>query len=83
MTSSRCCVIAIVYSAEVAVGALLIAAGIFALILLVRAARVRYGLVYFLLAAAAWVALFESGIDPIVLGLADGSDHLGLPGRTG
>ena len=36
-------VIAIVYSAEVAMGALLIAIGIFALILLVRAARVRYG----------------------------------------
>ena len=55
-----------------ALGALLIAVGIFALILLVRAARVRYGLVYFLLAAAAWVALFESGLDPIVLGLAMG-----------
>ena len=65
-------VIALAYSAEVALGALLIAVGIFALILLVRAARVRYGLVYFLLAAAAWVALFESGLDPIVLGLAMG-----------
>jgi Na+/H+ antiporter NhaA len=65
-------VIAFVYSAEVAVGALLIAAGIFGLILLVRAARVRFGLVYFILAAAAWVALFESGLDPIILGLAAG-----------
>jgi Na+/H+ antiporter NhaA len=65
-------VIAFVYSAEVAVGALLIAVGIFGLILLVRAARVRYGLVYFILAVAAWVALFESGLEPIVLGLAMG-----------
>ena len=65
-------VIATAYSTELALGALLIAAGIFAVILLVRAARVRYGIVYFLLAAAAWVALFESGIDPIVLGLAMG-----------
>ena len=65
-------VIAFVYSVNVAVGALLIGVGIFALILLVRAARVRYGLVYFVLATAAWVALFESGIDPIVVGLAGG-----------
>ncbi len=65
-------VIALVYSAEVAAGALLIALGIFGLILLARAARLRYGLVYFVLAAAAWVALFESGIEPIVLGLAVG-----------
>jgi len=65
-------VIAFVYSAEVALGALLIALGIFGLILVVRAARVRYGLIYFMLAAAAWVALFESGIEPIVLGLAMG-----------
>jgi Na+/H+ antiporter NhaA/protein-disulfide isomerase len=65
-------VIALVYSAEVAAGALLIALGIFGLILLARAARLRYGLVYFVLAAAAWVALLESGIEPIVLGLAVG-----------
>jgi Na+/H+ antiporter NhaA len=76
-------VIAIVYSAEVAVGALLIAAGIFGLILLVRAARVRYGLVYFILAAAAWVALFESGLDPIVLGLAAGLITWAYPAGRG
>jgi Na+/H+ antiporter NhaA len=76
-------VIAIVYSAEVAVGALLIAAGIFGLILLVRAARVRFGLVYFILAAAAWVALFESGIDPIILGLAAGLITWAYPAGRG
>ena len=76
-------VIAIVYSAEVAVGALLIAVGIFGLILLVRAARVRYGLVYFILAAAAWVALFESGLDPIVLGLAMGLITWAYPAGRG
>jgi Na+/H+ antiporter NhaA len=65
-------VIAIAYSSDVALGALLIGAGIFGLILIVRAARIRHGLVYFLLAAAAWVALFESGVDPVVLGLAVG-----------
>ena len=76
-------VIAFVYSAEVAVGALLIAVGIFGLILLVRAARVRYGLVYFILAAAAWVALFESGVDPIVLGLAMGLITWAYPAGRG
>jgi Na+/H+ antiporter NhaA len=76
-------VIAIVYSAEVAMGALLIAAGIFGLILLVRAARVRYGLVYFVLAAAAWVALFKSGLDPIVLGLAMGLITWAYPSDRG
>jgi Na+/H+ antiporter NhaA len=76
-------VIAFVYSAEVAVGALLIAVGIFGLILLVRAARIRYGLVYFILAAAAWVALFESGLDPIILGLAMGLITWAYPAGRG
>ena len=76
-------VIAVAYSAEVALGALLIAVGIFALILLVRAARVRYGLVYFVLAAAAWVALFESGLDPIILGLAMGLITWAYPSARG
>jgi Na+/H+ antiporter NhaA len=65
-------VIAVVYSTDVSVAALLIAAGILGLILIARAARIRYGPVYFLLAVATWVALFESGVDPIVLGLALG-----------
>jgi Na+/H+ antiporter NhaA len=65
-------VIAVVYSGDVMVTALLVAAGIFGLILIARAARLRYGLVYFSLGVAAWVALFKSGVDPVVLGLAVG-----------
>jgi Na+/H+ antiporter NhaA len=65
-------VIAFAYSGDVALEPLLIAAGFFALILAARAAGVRQGLVYFILAVAAWVALFESGVDPVVLGLAVG-----------
>ena len=76
-------VIASVYSAEVAVGALLIAVGVFGLILLLHAARVRFGLVYFILAAAAWVALFESGLEPIVLGLAMGLITWAYPAGRG
>ena len=76
-------VIAVVYSVDVAVTALLIAAGIFGLILIVRAARIRQGVVYFLLAVAAWVALFESGVDPVVLGLAMGLIAWAYPAGRG
>jgi Na+/H+ antiporter NhaA len=76
-------VIALAYSGDVALGALLIAAGVFGLILVVRAARIRHGLVYFLLAAAAWVALFESGVDPVVLGLAVGLIAWAYPAGRG
>jgi len=76
-------VIALVYSSEIAVGALLIAVGIFALILLVRALHVRRGLLYFALAAGVWVALFESGVDPVVLGLAAGLITYAYPAARG
>ena len=65
-------VIGVAYSDEVVLGSLLIAAGVFAVILLALALRIRHGLVYFLLAAVAWVALFESGVEPVVLGLVVG-----------
>jgi Na+/H+ antiporter NhaA len=65
-------VIAAAYSGALDLAALLIAVGIFAGILLSIAAGVRSGPYYFLLAAAAWVAMFESGVDPVVLGLAVG-----------
>jgi Na+/H+ antiporter NhaA len=65
-------VIAVAYSGDVALEPLLIGAGVFGLALIARAAGVRQGLVYFLLAAVTWVALFESGVDPVVLGLAAG-----------
>jgi len=65
-------VIAFAYSGDVSATPLLIAAGVFALMLVALALRIRHGLFYFLLAAVAWVALFESGVDPVVLGLAVG-----------
>ena len=65
-------VIAFAYSGAVALGPLLIAAGVFGLVLVAHAGGIRHGLVYFVLAAVAWVALFESGVDPVVLGLAIG-----------
>jgi Na+/H+ antiporter NhaA len=65
-------VIATVYSGPVSPTPFLLALGLFGGMLLLRLARVRYGLLYFLLGAAAWVALQASGIEPVVLGLAVG-----------
>jgi Na+/H+ antiporter NhaA len=65
-------VIGVFYSKAVTFSALLVAIVIFAVILAVRAAGVRYGLVYALLGAAAWVAMSESGVEPVVVGLAMG-----------
>jgi Na+/H+ antiporter NhaA len=65
-------VIAAAYSGHVDLGPLLIAIGVFGLALVALALRIRQSLVYLLLAATSWVALFESGVDPVVLGLAVG-----------
>jgi Na+/H+ antiporter NhaA len=76
-------VIATVYSEEVALPALLAALGIFGVILLVRAGRVRYGVVYALLGTAAWVALSSSGVEPVVVGLAMGLLTYAYPAARG
>ena len=65
-------VIATAYTDHVVVRALVAAILFFGLILAARAAQVHYGLVYAALGAAVWVALFKSGIDPVVTGLAMG-----------
>jgi Na+/H+ antiporter NhaA len=65
-------VIATVYTNRVAPGALLAAIGFFAVVLALRALGVRLGLPYAMLGAAIWVALFKSGVDPVVVGLAMG-----------
>ncbi len=65
-------VIAVAYSGHVDLGPLLIAAGVFGLALVGVVLRVRQNLLYLLLAATSWVALYESGVDPVVLGLAIG-----------
>lgn len=65
-------VIATVYSGHVAMQPLVIALAIFGMLLLVRAVRIRHGLIYALLGAATWVALLSSGVDPVAVGLAMG-----------
>jgi Na+/H+ antiporter NhaA len=65
-------VIATVYTDEVVVSWLLAAVGLFGVVVVARALGVRRGLVYFALGAAIWVALLESGVEPVVVGLAMG-----------
>ena len=65
-------VIALAYTGHVAVGALLVAAGLFAVVIVLRALHVHGGALYFALGLAVWIALFESGVEPVVVGLAMG-----------
>jgi Na+/H+ antiporter NhaA len=65
-------VIAIVYTNHLHVVALAIGAGFFLFLLVLRYAGVRRGAPYALLGVAAWVAVHESGIDPVIVGLAMG-----------
>jgi Na+/H+ antiporter NhaA len=66
-------VIATAYTEELHLVPLLWALGFYAAMLIARAMRVRRGPVYFLLGLAAWAALLESGIEPVVLGLTMGA----------
>jgi Na+/H+ antiporter NhaA len=65
-------VVATVYPAGIVPEALLVALGLFAAVLLATLVRVRHGLVYVVLGVAAWVAVHQSGVDPVVVGLAMG-----------
>jgi Na+/H+ antiporter NhaA len=65
-------IIATVYTDHVALRAFLAALALLGVVLAVRAAPVRGGIVYAALGAAIWVALLKSGIDPVVTGLVMG-----------
>jgi Na+/H+ antiporter NhaA len=64
-------VIALVYSGHIDAGSLAIAIGLFVALLLARRASIGKPPLY-LIAAALWVALNDSGVDPVVAGLAVG-----------
>jgi Na+/H+ antiporter NhaA len=74
-------VIAIAYSGSVSVMPLVIGMVLFGCILLVRAADIHFGPVYFLFGTAVWVALFKSGVDPVVAGLMGGVIALAYPAQ--
>jgi Na+/H+ antiporter NhaA len=65
-------VIATVYSDDVSVKPLLIGIGIFTAAAVAARLRISRGIICFLLATATWVAIFKSGVDPLVVGLAAG-----------
>ncbi len=65
-------VIAVAYSASPSAVPLIVAGGLLAAVLVVRALGVRRGWVYGVLGVAMWVAVFESGVDPVVVGLLMG-----------
>jgi Na+/H+ antiporter NhaA/glutaredoxin len=65
-------VIATVFTTALSVGALAAAAGFLAVALVLRALGIRAGLVYAAFSACMWVALFKSGVDPVLVGLVMG-----------
>ena len=65
-------VIGTAYTEHLAVRPLLLAAAVVAVVVGLTRIGVRQGLVYLALGVAAWVALFKSGVDPVVVGLVFG-----------
>ena len=65
-------VIATVYTKHLSVVALLVAIGLFGLLIAVRYAPVRRRPISYIVGVSLWVALFKSGIDPVIGGLAVG-----------
>jgi Na+/H+ antiporter NhaA len=65
-------VIATAYTVAVEAPALAAAAALLAAVLLARRVGVRHGGIYALLGIGLWLALYESGVDPVVTGLAMG-----------
>jgi Na+/H+ antiporter NhaA len=65
-------VIATVYTETLHIVPLLGAVALFAALVVVRALSIRAGLVWAVLGTAAWLCLLESGVEPVVIGLAMG-----------
>jgi Na+/H+ antiporter NhaA len=72
-------VIAIVFTSSVQVVALAIGLAIFGVMGAARLAGVHNGAVYALLGAGAWVSFLQSGVDPVVVGLAMGLLTIAYP----
>ncbi len=65
-------VIALVYSGHIDLAALGAGVAILGVVVVARQRGVRNGAAYLLLGVAAWIAFFESGVDPVVVGLVMG-----------
>lgn len=76
-------VLATAYSSELALTPLLVGGALLAVVLGVRAAGVGRGWIYALLGLAMWVAVRESGVDPLVVGLVMGLLAVARPAARG
>ena len=76
-------VIAVAYTEALDVVPLLVGVGLFCVIVGAARARIRSGLLYFALGVGAWIALYESGVDPIIVGLAMGLLTYAAPAERG
>jgi Na+/H+ antiporter NhaA len=65
-------VIGTAYTEHLTARPLLLAAALVAVVVALTRIGVRQGLLYLVLGVAAWVALFKSGVDPVVVGLVFG-----------
>ena len=72
-------IIALAYSGHTDLAALGAGLAILGVVVVARRRGVRNGAVYLLLGVAAWVAFFESGVDPVVVGLVMGLLALAYP----
>jgi Na+/H+ antiporter NhaA len=76
-------VIAVVYSHHISLPALLVGLATVGVVLAVRAAGVRRGVVYLALGLVAWAAFERSGVDPVVVGLVMGLLTQAYPAARG
>ncbi len=72
-------VIALAYSRAIKLTALAVGAAVLVVAAVARGRGVRSGGVYLLLGVVAWVAFFESGIDPVLVGLVMGLLAIAYP----
>jgi Na+/H+ antiporter NhaA len=76
-------IIAIFYSHDISLPALLAGLATLGVVLAVRSAGVHRGLVYLALGLVAWVAFLRSGVDPVVVGLVMGLLTQAYPAARG
>ncbi len=72
-------VIALAYSGHIDLAALGVGLALVGAVIVARWRGVRNGAAYLLLGVAAWIAFFESGVDPVVVGLVLGLLALAHP----
>jgi len=65
-------VIALVYTEDLSAPALLVAVGLFGVVLVLRRAHVHNGVAYFLLGLGVWIAMLASGVHATIAGVAMG-----------